>query len=103
MKLWAAYMGEFKSLTPESGIAINDSLINRPIDPSGIAQMVNLYNATILSRRSVLDELQRGGILDPDMKIDAELERINVERRPPQGGDQAPPSGRPLALSNGNG
>lgn len=79
MRLWAAYAGENTSLTPESGIVINDSLINRPIDPSGIAQLVNLRNAKIMSTQSVLSELQRGGALDPDIKIEDELDRIQKE------------------------
>ena len=81
MRLWAAYAGELATLTSESGMAINDSLINRPIDPNGIAQMVNLYNAGILSRRTVLDELQRGGVIDPDLRVDAELKRIQDEQQ----------------------
>lgn len=79
MRLWAAYAGEFPSITPESGIAINDSLINRPLDPSGIAQMVNLFNADLLSRRTVLDELQRGGVIDPDLIVDDEEARIEKD------------------------
>ena len=79
MKLWAAYSGELATLVPESGIVLNDSLINRPIDPSGIAQMVNLYNASLLSKETVLTELQRGGVLDPDLKIDEEQKRITKE------------------------
>jgi hypothetical protein len=81
MTLWAAYAGELQSLTKESGIAINDSLINRPIDPSGVAQMVNLYSSGLLSRRTVLDELQRGGILDPELKVDEEELRIDTENQ----------------------
>lgn len=80
MKLWAAYAGELGSLTPESGIALNDSLINRPIDPSGIAQLVNLYNANLISNTTVLNELQRGGVLDPDLIIDEEVSRIEKEK-----------------------
>lgn len=80
MKIWAAYSGETASINKESGISINDSLINRPIDPSGIAQMVNLYSSGLLSKRTVLDELQRGGVLDPDMKIDDEIARLNKEK-----------------------
>lgn len=83
MRLWAAYSGELARLTPESGLAINDSLISRPIDPSGIAQMVNLYNTGLLSKRTVLDELRRGAVLDPDLKIDMELARIAEENTPP--------------------
>lgn len=80
MRIWAAYAGEIASLTPESGIAISDSLISRPLDPSGIAQMVNLFSAGILSKRTVLDELQRSGTIDPDLKIDEELSRIDAEK-----------------------
>lgn len=79
MRLWAAYAGELASLNAESGIALNDSLINRPIDPSGIAQLVNLYNANLLSSETVLAELQRGGVLDPDLKVSEELSRISSE------------------------
>lgn len=84
MMLWAAYAGELDSLNPESGIAINDSLINRPIDPSGMAQMVNLYSSGLLSRKTVLDELQRGGILDPDLKVEDEIVRIEEEAQKQQ-------------------
>lgn len=98
MRLWAAYAGELQTLTPESGIAINDSLINRPIDPSGIAQMVNLYNAGILSRRTVIEELMRGGVLDPDLKVDMELKRIQDEQpqeQPPTSTGPQPPVPQP--------
>ena len=81
LRLWAAYAGELDSITPESGIILNDSLINRPIDPSGIAQLVNLHNANLLSSETVLSELQRGGVLDPDLKISDEMSRITVEER----------------------
>lgn len=97
MRLWAAYAGELSSLTPESGIAINDSLINRPIDPSGMAQLVNLYNAGILSKRTVLDELQRGGVLDPDMKIDQEMARTESEENSNDLGTREPVTQDPLS------
>jgi hypothetical protein len=83
MRLWAAFAGELASLTAESGIAINDSLINRPIDPSGIAQLVNLNTSGLLSKQTVLEELQRGGVLDPDMKVEIELERVKKETPDP--------------------
>lgn len=96
-KLWAAYAGELVSLTRESGLSINDSLINKPIDPSGIAQLTNLYNAGLLSRRTVLDELQRGGVLDPDLRIDSEIERIDQETPAPQNVPAEPVTQNPLA------
>jgi hypothetical protein len=92
MRLWAVYAGELAKLTAESGMALNDSLINRPIDPSGIAQLVNLYNSKLLSGQTVLAELQRGGILDPDMKIKEEMNRISKEEAASSGGsDSLPP------------
>ena len=81
MRLWAAYSGEFDQLTSESGIAINDSLISRPLDASEIAQLVNLYSQGLLSKRTVLDELQRGGILDPDLRVEEEIERTELDHQ----------------------
>lgn len=79
MRLWAWYAGEINSIKPESGLVINDSLINRPIDPSGIAQLINLKNSGLLSAETVLSELQRGGVLDPDLKIQEEVNRLEKE------------------------
>ena len=81
MRLWAAYSGEFDQITSESGIAINDSLISRPLDASEIAQLVNLYTQGLLSKRTVLDELQRGGILDPDLRVEEEIERTELDHQ----------------------
>lgn len=81
MRLWALYAGEESSLGAESGLAMNDSLINKPMDSSSIAQMVNLYREGLLSRPTVLEELRRGGVLDPDLRIDLEIERIEEDRK----------------------
>jgi hypothetical protein len=81
MRLWAAYNGELDQITLESGIAMNDSLINKPLGASEIAQLVNLHSQGILSKRTVLDELQRGGILDPDLKIEDEISRTAEDRK----------------------
>lgn len=80
MKIWAAYAGEMNSIGAESGIVLNDSLINRPLDPSGMAQLVNLYNTQILSHETVLSELQRGGVLDPDLSLQEEMKRVSKEK-----------------------
>jgi len=79
MRLWAWYAGEQSSITDESGLAMNDSLMSKPLEASEIAQLVNLYSNELLSRRTILDELQRGGVLDPDLEIDDEIERIDDE------------------------
>lgn len=79
MRLWAAYSGELKQINIESGIAINDSLINKPLGASEIAQLVNLYSQGLLSKQTVLGELQRGGILDPDLKIEEEIIRTETD------------------------
>ena len=51
MRLWAWYAGEQSSITSESGLAINDSLMSKPLEASEIAQLVNLYTNGLLSRR----------------------------------------------------
>ena len=80
MRLWAYYAGEQSSITPESGLAINDSLISKPIEASEMAQLINLYNNGLLSKQTVLEELQRGGVLDPDLVIETEVERIEEDK-----------------------
>lgn len=80
MRLWAWYAGEISSITAESGIAINDSLINKPLGASEMAQLVNLYGNDLLSKKTVLDELQRGGILDPDLVVQDEMNRIDEDK-----------------------
>ena len=80
MRLWAWYAGETSAITSESGLAINDSLMSKPLEASEIAQMVNLYSNGLMSRKTVLDELQRGGVLDPDLVVADEIERIEEDR-----------------------
>lgn len=86
MRLWAWYAGEQDQITSESGLSVNDSLINKPLGASEMAQLVNLYAQGLLSKKTVLDELQRGGVLDPDLVIDEEIERIEEDRQ--EGMDQ---------------
>jgi len=80
MRAWAWYAGEMEQITNESGLAINDSLISKPIEASEMAQLVNLYSNSLLSKQTVLDELQRGGVLDPDLVVDDEIARIEEDR-----------------------
>ena len=81
MRLWAVYAGEQSAITNESGLAMNDSLMSKPLEASEVAQWVNLWNNGLASRRLVLDELQRGGVLDPDLVIEEELKRIEEDRK----------------------
>ena len=80
MRLWAWYAGEESSITAESGLAINDSLISKPIEASEMAQLVNLYTNNLMSRRTVLEELQRGGVLDSDLVVEEEINRIEEDQ-----------------------
>lgn len=79
MRLWAWYSGEQSQITGESGLAINDSLMSKPLEASEMAQLVNLYSNELLSRKTVLEELQRGGVLDPDLVVSDEIERIEED------------------------
>lgn len=81
LRLWAFYGGEQSQITRESGLAINDSLINKPLGASEMAQLVNLFTNDLLSKRTVLEELQRGGVLDPDLVISEEMKRIDEDKK----------------------
>jgi len=81
MRLWAWYAGEQSAITGESGLAINDSLMSKPLEASEMAQLVNLYSNGLMSRKTVLDELQRGGVIDPDLIVEDEVERIEEDRQ----------------------
>ena len=81
LRLWAWYAGEQSQVTRESGLAINDSLINKPLGASEIAQLVNLNSEGLLSKKTVLDELQRGGVLDPDLVVEEEMQRVEEDRQ----------------------
>jgi hypothetical protein len=81
MRLWAWYAAEQSSITAESGLAMNDSLMSKPLEASEMAQLVNLYSNGLMSKKTVLDELQRGGVLDPDLIVEDEMERIEEDRQ----------------------
>ena len=63
MRLWAWYAGEQSSITEESGLSINDSLISKPIEASEMAQLVNLHNNGLLSKRTVLESCREAACL----------------------------------------
>lgn len=75
---WTQYTNE--QLTEEAGISMNDSLVARPMEANDVAQLVSLNTNQLISHQTTLEELQRGGILDPDMSIEEELERIAEEK-----------------------
>lgn len=75
---WASYSGE--KLNAEAGISLSDSLIARPMEAVDVAQLVSLNTNQLISHQTTLEELQRGGVLDPDLSIDEELERIAEEK-----------------------
>lgn len=81
IRYWAAYSGEISQITKETGISVSDSLIARPIDPSGVAQIINLYSSKMISKRLAVEELQRGGVIAADVKIEEEMNRIDEEDR----------------------
>jgi len=75
---WTQYSGE--KLHPEAGISLSDSLLGKPMEAQDVAQLTNLNTNGLISHQTTLEELQRGGVLDPDLDIEAELERIQEEK-----------------------
>ncbi|MAH29411.1 MAG: hypothetical protein CL959_01850 [Euryarchaeota archaeon] len=75
---WTQYSGE--KLHPESGISLSDSLLSKPMEANDVAQLTNLNVNGLISHQTTLEELQRGGVLDPDLNIEEELQRIQEEK-----------------------
>ena len=75
---WTQYSGE--QLNIEAGITLSDSLIGRPMEANDVAQLTNLNTNSLISHKTTLEELQRGGVLDPDLDIDEEIQRIAEEK-----------------------
>ena len=59
--------------------------------------MVNLHSAGILSKRTVLEELQRGAVLDPELKVEEELNRIDEELKTVAPVQVEPPTQNPFS------
>lgn len=78
MHFWTQYSGE--KLHPEAGISLSDSLIGKPMEANDVAQLTNLNVNGLISHQTTLEELQRGGILDPDLNVEEEIERIREEK-----------------------
>ena len=75
---WTQYSGE--KMHQEAGISLSDSLIGKPLEANDVAQLIGLNTNGLVSHQTTLEELQRGGILDPDLNIEEELERIAAEK-----------------------
>ena len=100
LHFWTLYSGE--KMHNEAGMSLSDSLLGRPMDAQDVAQLVNLNTNGLVSHRTTLEELQRGGVLDPDLDIEAELERVQEEKEAAfeeaqqmMGGDLSGPSDDP--------
>ena len=78
LHFWTQYSGE--KLHAESGISLSESLIGKPMEANDVAQLTNLNTNGLISHKTTHEELQRGGILDPDLNIDEELEWIADEK-----------------------
>ena len=79
LHFWTQYSGE--KLHSEAGISLSDSLLGKPMEANDVAQLTNLNVNGLVSHKTTLEELQRGGVLDPDLNIEEELERIAEEKK----------------------
>ena len=75
---WTQYSGE--KLHAEAGISLSDSLLGKPMEANDVAQLTNLNVNGLISHQTTLEELQRGGVLDPDLNIEEQLERVAEEK-----------------------
>lgn len=88
MAIWCAYTGE--DLPDGAGIYLPENLFSKPFDPAAAQQVVSLYDATLLSKRSAIEQLIKGGVNTVVTDADEELQRLAEEEPPP------PPEPTPL-------
>ena len=82
MMIWVMFTGE--ELSADAGVSMNSTLYERPLEAPDIAQLQQLAGGVeLISQRSAIEELQRGGRLKVTTSADEELERINNERPEP--------------------
>jgi hypothetical protein len=74
MQAWADYMGE--ALAEDAALEVRDSMIQRPLGSQEVQQLLALHTNGALALETLLEELQRGGVLDSDRSIPDELERL---------------------------
>jgi hypothetical protein len=75
VRIWCAYTGE----EPTGEMQIDPSVLQTPLDPNGISQLVNLYNSKLLSRQSVLEQLRLGGVLPVTFDVESEVATLEQE------------------------
>jgi hypothetical protein len=81
MAIWCAYTGE--ELQDGAGIHLPENLFNKPFDPAAAQQVVALYDATLTSRRTAIEQLIKGGVITVVTDADEELARLAEEEPPP--------------------
>jgi hypothetical protein len=77
MVAWADYMAE--SLPEDAALEVRDSMIQRPLGAHDVQQLLALHTNGAMALETLLEELQRGGVLDSDRSIPDELERLRAD------------------------
>lgn len=82
MQIWVMFTGE--PLEPGAGLSMAPSVFERPLEAADIQQLQQLTGGeALVSRRSAIEELQRGGRLRVTTSVDDELERLAEEMPEP--------------------
>lgn len=81
MAIWCAFTGE--DLPDGAGIHLPENLFRKPFDPAAAQMVASLYDSTLMSKRSAIDLLIKGGINTAVTDADEELQRLAEEEPPP--------------------
>lgn len=79
MQIWCLFTGE--TLQADAGIVMAPGLFDLPLDTDMVKTLIELYNNDLASRRSVIEQVIRGGVLSVVSDVEKELERIDEEKR----------------------
>jgi hypothetical protein len=79
MRIWCDYTGE--TLDPEAGINIAGTIYDRPMEAADVGQMTGLVDGLLMSRKSAIKELQRGGVNRSTNSPEDEMKQIEKEQK----------------------
>jgi hypothetical protein len=100
MAIWCDYTGEV--LHPDAGLAISNTIYDKPLTSQDVAQLPPLVDGLLMSRRSAIHELQRAGINRSSNSPEEELALIDKEQKKlaKEIEDSAPPEPDPASLAD---
>ncbi len=78
-RIWCQFTGE--PIVPGAGIDLDSGVFDQPVTKEQLDTAQDLYDSSLLTRKSVVELVARAGMLPPDQTADDELKLLEEEDR----------------------